>query len=350
MPDLRTNESSSPIFIVGCPRSGTSLLRDLLHAHSRLAFPTESHFLPAFFQAYGDPRSAREARGLARRILNLRWVRSWNLPLRPEDFSEDRSFAVVAQRLYQTFAHRHGKARWGDKTPQYITTLPVLRKIFPQCKIIHLYRDGRDVALSWLRVGLDPRNIFVAAHTWKKFVEQGRRDGAEMPAQMYLELRYESLLARPQQTMREICDFIGESFEPEMFAVHRLRRNQRQTRIGTRDFGIAHTALVTTNSGKWKTQLSPRQVAIVESVAGDLLHSLGYEISAAPRRISRARAALYWTHHACGWVVDRLNTKDFWEWFGSFAAMTQARILARGKVQGKEACQTSAPSAVGVAR
>jgi len=143
--DLRV-ESGSPIFIVGCARSGTTLLRDLLRAHPRLTFPIESHFIPAFGKAYGDPRSAREAIRLARRILNFGWVRPWGLPLAPEDFADCRSYRQVVCRLFEAWARQENKPRWGDKTPRYVLWIPELVALFPGAKIIHIYRDGRDVA------------------------------------------------------------------------------------------------------------------------------------------------------------------------------------------------------------
>jgi hypothetical protein len=84
--------SDSPIFIVGCPRSGTNLLRDLLRSHPHLAFPDESHFIPEFYSGYGDPKNEHEARSLAARILNLHWVQAWRLELDLSLFANDRSY------------------------------------------------------------------------------------------------------------------------------------------------------------------------------------------------------------------------------------------------------------------
>jgi hypothetical protein len=319
-------DPASPIFIVGCPRSGTSLLRDILHAHPNLAFPTESHFMPVFFKAYRDPKTEGEARHLAARILKLRWVRSWELEFEPGDFAHDRSFREIVSRIYQQYARKQKKTRWGDKTPQYVTEIPVLSALFPGCRIIHVYRDGRDVALSWLRVGLDPGNVFTAALTWKKFVERGRLDGAALPGNAYLEVRYESLLARSKDVIRDVCAFLDEPFSEAVFQKSPLRRNQRQMRLGHRDFGIADTQVVTTNKQKWKTEMSPRARLLFESLAGDLLASLGYEVAGVTRRISKPERMIWRTHHALWWVLDRINTKDFCEWLMTFLSVTHARI------------------------
>jgi len=196
--------SDSPIFIVGCPRSGTALLRNLLRSHPHLAFPTESHFIPAYYRGYGDPRSAREARRLAESILRLYWVRIWKLSLRPGDFADCRSFREVVCRLFETFARQQGKRRWGDKTPHYVAQIPVLLELFPAAKILQIIRDGRDVALSWLKTRMEPRNLYTAARMWRELVRAGREAGARLPRETYLEVRYERLLAEPEQTMREV--------------------------------------------------------------------------------------------------------------------------------------------------
>ena len=79
--------SERPIFIVGSPRSGTGLLRNMVRAHPRISIPGESHFIPHFFQSYGDPRDSDEAIRLGGRIVAFTRVRRWGLDIRAEDFS-----------------------------------------------------------------------------------------------------------------------------------------------------------------------------------------------------------------------------------------------------------------------
>ena len=102
--------SRDPIFVVGCPRSGTTLLRDLLGAHPALTFPPESHFIPGFFRAYGDPRSEEEARRLAAAVLRTSWVRSWQIDLVPADFAACRSYGEIVSLVFEAWARKTG--RW----------------------------------------------------------------------------------------------------------------------------------------------------------------------------------------------------------------------------------------------
>lgn len=219
--------SIAPIFIVGCPRSGTSLLRDLLRAHPNLTFPEESHFIARFYRAYGDPSSDRQAWKLARRILRTVQVGTWGIDLEARDFAGCRSFSEVVRRVFAAWARREGKPRWGDKTPHYVHEIPLLLELFPEAQIIHIVRDGRDVALSWLKKRFEPQNLYKAAQLWVDMVSRGRSDGSLLPASVYHEVRYETLLAQPEQTMRQVCDFLKEPFDPAVLSPNRIRLGLR---------------------------------------------------------------------------------------------------------------------------
>jgi len=103
--------TNSPIFIVGCPRSGTGLLRNLLRSHPHLSFPTESHFIPKLYRAYGDPRNEREARTLAAVILKTDWVQRWEINLPASAFghfrTEPYSRKVLKPNLSERRWNRH---------------------------------------------------------------------------------------------------------------------------------------------------------------------------------------------------------------------------------------------------
>jgi len=300
---------SAPFFIVGCPRSGTSLLRDLLRSHRRISIPGESHFIPGYFRGYGNPHDDMEARRLAERILGLHWVRAWRLQLTPESFAGDRTFRQLVSRLFSAHAAGQGRERWGDKTPHYVREIPTLVEIFPDCRIIHIYRDGRDVALSWLRVRFQPRNLFTAARMWREYVGAGRRAGRNLPSESYMEVRYESLLARPEETMRRVCDFIGEAFDPAVLIPNFMARQPRRWFFGKGNpvrYG-PRTIVLPENLEKWKTGMSLRERSLFESVAGDLLEDLHYPTEGLARPIGRIERAWWRAHHRFWWVLNRLN-------------------------------------------
>lgn len=302
--------TNSPIFIVGCPRSGTNLLRDLLRSHPHLTFPGESHFIPQLYKGYGDPQNEREARRLAARILSLRWVRSWGLQLEPSSFANDRSYRQVVSRIYEEWASKENKPRWGDKTPHYMTKIPVLLEIFPSAKIIHIYRDGRDVALSWLRVRFGPRNLFTAARGWKAMVSAGRRAGAALSQETYLEVRYESLLSNATGTMKQVCAFVGEPFTDAVLRPSPLKTESRHAPIigAQRPRRPPSSEIASANMEKWKRGMSIPDRILFESIAGDLLETLGYKTEGATRRITKAEQFMWKAHHSFLWLLRRINT------------------------------------------
>ncbi len=305
--------NDSPIFIVGCARSGTALLRDLLRSHPRLTFPGESHFIPALYRGYGDPKNEREACALAARILGTSWVKAWSLSLDPSAFAGDRSFAQVVARLYEAWAEKEHKPRWGDKTPRYVLEIPLLVKLFPDAKILHIIRDGRDVTLSWLRVGFGPLNVYTAAQDWREMVQAGRRDGAALGGEKCLEVRYESLLSEPDATMRKVCAFIEEPFTEAVLRPSPLEPGHYSAPIIGKPLSGRRrpNEIVRDNAGKWKKAMTPSRRALFESIAGDLLRELGYETERRARSISTLERWLWRTHHRLRWMLRRLNRKDY---------------------------------------
>lgn len=316
-----------PFFIVGCPRSGTTLLRSLLRAHSRLCIPGETHFIPQFWLAYGDPANGAEAARLAARILRLPRVASWETGLTPADFADVRSYSALIDRLFGAVAAQEGKMRWGDKTPHYVRYIPQLAALFPGSRFIHVYRDGRDVALSWLKARIEPGNLYKAASFWAGWVRQGRADGARQPLGSYLEVRYETLLASPETTLRRICEFLGEEFEPAVLAPQWAQSLQvHQPLFGHREAGvISTTQIVPENHDKWRTAMTRKQRALFESAAGDLLAELGYETEGLARRLPAAERFFWDLHHLGAWGLERLNTRDLHKHVAAFAVTQWAQ-------------------------
>jgi len=275
------------------------MLRSLLRSHPNLTIPTESHFIPRFYKAYGDPPTEFEARRLARRILSLHWVKLWDLELTSDHFASCRSYSQMVSLLFGAWARREGKPRWGDKTPLNLTEMPTLLQIFPEAKIIHIVRDGRDVALSWLQTGYHPRNLYFAARLWNRWVGQAFHTGQELPAVNYLLVQYESLLGSPSKTMRNICKFIDEPYTED---VTMLTPTPIEQLLPARQ--VSYREIVTSNAAKWRTRMSRSDRVCFESVAGDLLEAFGYELEGLARRVTR-RERVYWSMHQR--LFDALN-------------------------------------------
>jgi hypothetical protein len=320
----------APVFVLGCPRSGTTLLRNLLRSHPNLTFPSESHFIPLFYRAWGDPADDRAARRLAARILALHWIRRWELDLTPEHFDGCRTYAALIDRLYAAVARRDGATRWGDKTPYYAKEIPTLAHLFPTAQFIHIIRDGRDVVASLLRASFTARTPYTAALYWKAHVTAARRDGAPLGPERYLEVEYGALLADTEGTMRRVCAFLGEPFDERVLVQSALDWRRFVPTFGPRRADqVSDTEIVRDNAGKWRRTLSADDVAVIEAAAGDLLAELGYEATGTRRRVRLAERLAWQAGDRLRWIAYQLRRENKRVWVPSELMLRWAAVRGR---------------------
>jgi hypothetical protein len=296
---LRAPERRPPApFIVGVPRSGTTLLRLMLDAHPALAIPPETHFLPKLIRlCEAAEREERDARGPALELLTQH--RRW------PDFGLDEAdvrtrlegegpllAADAARAFYEAYAAEHGKSRWGEKTPQYLKTMKRIAGAIPEAHFVHLIRDGRDVALSLLAVSWGPSTVEDAAVRWTTQIRRARRKARSVSH--YTEVRYEGLVADPEPVVRRVCEFVKLPFEPAMLDYHegakeRMGGLARDLEVGgdrpqiaaaerASQHALTSEAPRTERAGRWRREMSPDDVATFERIAGPTLAELGYDL------------------------------------------------------------------------
>ena len=280
-----------PLIVLGVRRSGTTLLRVMLDRSSELAVPDESYFVPQLARRHGGVVDREAFLDDLRRLPTLV---EWSLApaavaerLRP-GMTTGEAIAAV----FETYADLHGKPRWGDKTPLYMQHLPLLERLFPDARFVHLVRDGRDAAVSFLAVPAGimtegwghPRGAAGFACQWATEVRDARALGERL-GDRYLEVRYETFVAQPAETLHGICAFADLRYDDAMLGyvgetdsalkAHQQRLNE-PPRVGVRD---------------WRTEMSRGDREDFESVAGDLLAELGYDVESRGR--DRSRLAAY---------------------------------------------------------
>jgi len=203
-------------FIVGCGRSGTTLLRAMLDAHPEIAVPPEAQFLVPTIRA----RTRFEGGGhpLPDAILTFlqgqESFRRWGLPEREVEVALAPAVTVpeALRGLYRTYAARERKLRYADKTPFHVHSLRLLGAAFPEARFVHLIRDGRDVAVSRVASGFRPPGIVGAARAWRAAIRRSRAAGRRL-GHRYLEVRYEKLVADPETQIRRLCGFASLDFD-----------------------------------------------------------------------------------------------------------------------------------------
>ena len=265
--------SDFPFFLLGHDRSGTTMLRLILD-RGDVAVPPESMFLL-------DVDPGQPAEDVLRAAWNHPRVQLWGLPGKPPALPAGLNgmdafrFAVTAP--FVAYAAREGKGRWGDKTPAYIGHVDRLAEIWPDARFVHLIRDGRDVALSVMNVPFGPNNAWAAARSWASVIRQGHKAAARYPGRL-LEVRYEDLVSKPAETVALLCDFLGLDYYDDMLAIEQTDRS-KVVADQSAWFANVWSGITTAAVGKWRTELTPRQIEVFETVAGGELRALGYETS-----------------------------------------------------------------------
>lgn len=278
---------NGPVFVIGAPRSGTTLLQYMLRSHPRISFPTgESHFMVPLYRnaaSYGDLQLAANMRKLLSDMhrRNPGFIDSdlhglkFDIDQLAEKFCTLKLSTVpaVVRGLLELNAHGEGKMRWGDKTPYYSLHVPVIMEMFPDAQIIHIIRDGRDCALSMLgrRYDLGIHNVYEAAKIWKSYVTAGQASGRELGPEKYFEFHYEDMLGDQENSVRQICNFLKEEFNDSVI-------NYRKA-IGSGKTPLLRKPIQKHNYGKWKTNMSQWQIKVFEGVAGDALEANGYVLT-----------------------------------------------------------------------
>lgn len=295
--------------IIGSPRSGTTLLRLMLDGHPQLAITHEAGFIPVTSNLT-NPLS----RMFYKRLLNGTRYGSWS-NLRDEfyrtittlnnwnDFhiskntfkqnlAELEPFTISngTRLFFRMYANRFGKQRWGDKTPFYTRYLQVVNRILPEAHFIHIIRDGRDAAVSGKGLPFVGNDIETIALNWCKDIISARSQARSCT--YYIEVRYEDLVLHTTEVLRKICAFISLPYEPSM-ELYYTRASDRLGELSTiyKPDGSVDvtqkarldrhrlTALAPQSSriGRWKTQMTKKDLSVFHKVAGKLLQELHYE-------------------------------------------------------------------------
>jgi len=269
---------AQPLIVLGVGRSGTTLLRVMLDRNTNLAIPDESFFMLPLARRHRGNVKADAFYDDLRRLPRLH---DWDI--QPEDvrprLRDGMTTGEAISAIFETYAEKHGKPRWGDKTPLYMQHLPLLERLFPDALWVHLVRDGRDAALSFLalppgfsgKTWAQPRTVAQFAARWKVEIDAARALGHRAGGR-YLELRYEDLVADPARELSRICEFASLPWEPAMadyaatVDVSNMPQHQRLAQAPT------------ANVRDWRSEMPAADARAFEHVAGDVLASSGYEV------------------------------------------------------------------------
>jgi hypothetical protein len=291
------NSKASIVFILGFPRSGTTLLRSLLCNHSEIYITYEMLFLPWVLQrwdSYGDLSEYRNFSRLYKDIMATYYFVEKSTAGRPildqrtwyESCKEYSPLGILVPIIrFETDAPEGKNLILGDKSPNYTTHVPRIIRAIPEAKFIHIVRDVRDAALSARSAW--KKNILRFAQRWSDGTRKLKMAIAELDESTVVEIRYEDLIREPERILRQLLGFLGLDFEDEILYLKKPSENLGDTKGEAR--------IVAGNLDKYKKKMTSKEIARMNQIAGEMLTYYGYEVSkdAVSRRLGLAETVRY---------------------------------------------------------
>ena len=252
---MQLSSASSPVFLVGAERSGTTLLRLMLNKHTKLAWCNEFEYA---IDLMSDPSDWPQLNIYYKWLETHRIFQATNFDIDSElDYPQlINSFLIQkktreAKPLVGATVHRHFER---------------LLRIWPDAKFIHIVRDGRDVARSCIGMGW-AGNVWTGVDRWIKAEKLWADLSQTLSENQKIEVTYESLISQPESTLKNLCDFIGITFEPTMLTYDR-----------TSSYDLPDPKFIY----QWQHKLTEKEIQLVESKISNMLLERNYKLSNLP--------------------------------------------------------------------
>jgi hypothetical protein len=276
-------------FIVGRPRSGTTLLRTLFDAHPNVIVPAECQLIVNLYPKYG------KITNWTSELLEAFYhdlYRQWRFDIWPVDRKSlyrnlmackgKNSYSTIIKVVYFEYHSIYGHnflLALGDKNPGYTIYTEKLLKIFPEAKFIHIIRDYRDNFVSIRNVDFELPFIPLTVAKWKHFIRKFRKASGRHPG-THLEIRYEDLVSKPEETFRFLCEFIGIPYNAAPFNFY--KKTEDSLRVFPKNLIYKYHAslLQKVNTGRidlWKKELTKKEIRIADASAGKLAETTGHK-------------------------------------------------------------------------
>ena len=274
-----------PIFMIGTQRSGSNLLRLMLNQLPGIAAPHPPHVLQRLMPlvpSYGDLRQDENFQLMVEdvcRLVELNPVPWEGVTLDRANIAKrcrERSLVAVFGAVYQALAEAQGANTWLCKSLQNVLYLPEIQAYFPNAQYIYLYRDGRDVAVSFRKAVVGEKHFYFIAKEWADAQRLAIKHRALTPPERFVNISYEELTAEPEKTMRRLCGFLSVEYQNSMLEFHKSEEAHRAAESSAL-WGNVVKPIMADNTRKFLREADEADIRIFESVAGDVLDALGYE-------------------------------------------------------------------------
>lgn len=281
---LNNNENYEPFFIVGCGRSGNTLLRRIMTTKTGVVIPPETYVLGKIIRLHKAYKNLKWYNYVNLVISTIEYHNQFytfeinslkELALELKDLSKDkRSLAHILNRFYCFYAEKKGLEikYWGDKTPMNAMSVYEIKEVFPNAKFVHLIRDGIDVSYSYMNSGL--MEYTAAALKWKRVVKFVQNFGKKNP-ENYLEIRYEGLVTKPDEIVRRVCGFLDIEYNEKMLYIENDANDLGDVKYLSHHKNV-HNKISSKSIGKGKRNLTPTELKKLKPLINGLYKKLGY--------------------------------------------------------------------------
>jgi hypothetical protein len=288
----KVNIQDIPIFfILGQPRSGTTLLRNLFDAHPNVSIPGEFPFIPYTFRKYQRKRKWSNAI-IHNFVIDISYIKKFqNLHIskhdiekiiqierdKKSDFTFSDAFKVIALNYPSAFK-KSNLFIIGDKNPEYSYRPKMLSSLFPNAKYVIITRDYRDVVASIKKIDFALPFTSLICYHWKISQKRISRAIRKNP-QLFLTMRYEEFVASPEENLNMICSFLGIEFDRNVFNTFN-QADALAKEFDNRFLSVHHKSVMEPVSNKhvekWRLQLSPLAIKIADITVGKWAEKSGY--------------------------------------------------------------------------
>lgn len=278
--------SLSGIQFIGTQRSGSNLLRVMLEQHPAIAAPHPPHLLHIFMPLLPlyQPLNEKNYKLLVSDMVD--YVNANPVPWEAVQFDKDDIVAQskhhhifeVFRLIYEAVAKAKGAAYWCCKSMQNLFYSQAMEQYGLNLKYIFLYRDGRDVALSFKKAIVGDKHVYHLAKQWKQEQDICIELYKQYGAQKVFLLNYETLVSEPQHCVQSLCKFLGIEYMDEMMQFYESSSSKAAAAAGDMWKNL-EKPVMQDNTKKYLKELNEKEIEIYEFVAGDTLQALGYELS-----------------------------------------------------------------------
>jgi len=273
------------IFMVGEQRSGSNLLRLILNESSNIAAPHPPHILQRMMplvSIYGDLSTNKAFNKLIDDVCQLVELNPvpWDkVKLNRKEVLKrcsERSLIAVYGAIMDLYAEAHGASAWMCKSMQNIHWADEINLYFDNPKYIYLYRDPRDVTLSFTKAVIGEKHPYFIAKQWNELQELCIEQMNSLSTKSIFPISYENLLANPEKIVKKLCQFLDIDFSQNMLNFHTSKEAERSAKSSSLWENLSQP-IKSNNSKKFMNELTTEEIKIIESITGNVMDSLGYE-------------------------------------------------------------------------